>query len=88
MNPETVPTAVVDETDFAKEPSKFQKMVSFVKRNRYPVLFTATAVTGLGAGWYLRDKNSVILEETRDILESTADKIDEIEDRISSDNEE
>ena len=57
--------------------SRFQKIKTFAKKNKTPLLLTVTAVSGLAAGYVLRDKAPELLEETSNTFEAIAVKIDD-----------
>lgn len=63
--------------------SQLQKIKTFAKKNKTPLLLTVTAVSGLAAGYVLRDKAPEILDETSSTLETMAEKIDETADNIT-----
>ena len=63
--------------------SRLQKIKTFAKKNKTPLLLTVTAVSGLAAGYVLRDKAPEILDETSNTLETMAEKIDETADNIT-----
>ena len=63
--------------------SRFQKIKTFAKKNKTPLLLTVTAVSGIAAGYVLRDKAPELLEETSTTLETMAEKIDETADNIT-----
>ena len=63
--------------------SRFQKIKTFAKKNKTPLLLTVTAVSGLAAGYVLRDKAPELLEETSNTFEAIAVKIDETADNIT-----
>ena len=63
--------------------SRFQKIKTFAKKNKTPLLLTVTAVSGLAAGYVLRDKAPEILGETSNTLETMAEKIDDTADNIN-----
>ena len=70
----------IDETE---KTSRFQKIKTFAKKNKTPLLLTVTAVSGLAAGYVLRDKAPEILEETSTTLETMAEKIDDTAENIT-----
>ena len=63
--------------------SRFQKIKTFAKKNKTPLLLTVTAVSGLAAGYVLRDKAPELLEETSNTFEAIAVKIDDTADNIT-----
>ena len=63
--------------------SRFQKIKTFAKKNKPPLLLTVTAVSGLAAGYVLRDKAPELLEETSNTFEAIAVKIDDTADNIT-----
>lgn len=67
----------------AEKISRFQKIKTFAKKNKTPLLLTVTAVSGIAAGYVLRDKAPELLEETSNTLETMAEKIDVTADNIT-----
>ena len=63
--------------------SRFQKIKTFAKKNKTPLLLTVTAVSGLAAGYVLRDKAPELLEETSNTFEAIAVKIEDTADNIT-----
>lgn len=68
--------------------SRFQKIKTFAKKNKTPLLLTVTAVSGLAAGYVLRDKAPEILGETSNTFEAIAVKIEDTADNITDQTDE